>query len=83
VSETPEPTVSLRKRWIAPAILATLVSALLGTTWQTEGTLATQRMVIDLAMPVGVAWLAALYVSLRMFILGRRSASAMAAFVGR
>jgi uncharacterized SAM-binding protein YcdF (DUF218 family) len=81
VSESPEAIVSIPRRLVAPGILAIVVGALLGTTWRAEGMLAAQRIVIDLVMPVGLAWLTTLYVLLRSFVLGRTRACAVAGFI--
>ena len=46
--------------------------------WQTEGTLAAQRVMVDLVMPVGFAWMCALFAAIALLKRKRFAASLLA-----
>ena len=68
-------------RLIAPLTVILFAGGILGATWQAEGMLAAQRMLINLIMPVGVAWLVSLFVAIHFLVSRRRNAFLIALFL--
>ncbi len=70
--------VTGKNSWQAPVALTVVVGTILGTSWQTEGVLAAQRIMVDLVMPVGLAWMSALFVAVRSWKLSQHRLSMFA-----
>jgi uncharacterized SAM-binding protein YcdF (DUF218 family) len=77
-----KPTPRNLAQRLAPVILVLVFAgAMLGITWQSQGMLATQRMVIDLIMPVGLAWLGSFWVAIAQAMRGNRRHALVAGFL--
>jgi uncharacterized SAM-binding protein YcdF (DUF218 family) len=67
---------------LAMAITTLSLGVLLGTAWQLEGSLSAQRIIVNLIMPVGLAWMFSFFFACRwLFVKGNRRAGFLAAFV--
>jgi uncharacterized SAM-binding protein YcdF (DUF218 family) len=79
---TTPPGQPMPRNRLAIAITTLSLGVLLGTAWQLEGSLSAQRIIVNLIMPVGLAWMFSLFVACRwLFVKENRRAGFFAAFV--
>ncbi len=66
-------------RWLALVLSLLLVGTVVGTTWCVEGTLAAQRIILSLVMPVGLAWSFSFFCAWRFWRAGNRRSGLLSA----
>jgi uncharacterized SAM-binding protein YcdF (DUF218 family) len=72
---------NLARRLAPVTLVLVFAGAMLGITWQSQGMLAMQRVLIDLMMPVGLAWLASFWVAITQAMRGNRRHALLAGLV--
>jgi uncharacterized SAM-binding protein YcdF (DUF218 family) len=83
MNQVDAPEIRSQRSWLPAIVTGALGGAFIAGAWQTEGTLAAQRIMVNLIMPVGFAWLCSLYAMLACWKNKhyRSAAIALAAFV--
>lgn len=67
--------------WCAPVATLLLAGSVVSTAWMIEGALASQRTLVNLFMPVGLAWLGSLFAACRFLSAGDQRRGAIATVV--